>query len=762
MRSIKNSFWKKAGMLMGSIAVCTGLGACGGSSADTEGQKEFVYVPEYVEIDNEQGNTGNFCVIDDSVYYILGEYNESEDSQNSFLCILKAGDKTPSKELIDVGENSSILSICRDTKEGLLGIVSTIVYEDAASEEAEPEIAEQRIEIVKLGDDGKITSTVDISQSIENLSDFYVQAMAQDKEGNIYLSADQKVFVLDQTGKKRFDFETENWINSMFAAGDGKVYICYYGEQRTELHSIDLAKKGIGEEVANVMVNQFGSYIFSDGADSDLLFSVDDKLYSYDFGAQEPTEVLSWLDCDVNSNTIGTFGVLGDGRIMVVTNDWSEEDNKTEITYLTRKKRTEVPEKIILKYACMYVDYNLQKQIIEFNKTNPEYRIQVDTYLTDYSEGAGAYEDGLAKLNAEIAGGNCPDIVDLSSISVKQYGTKGILEDLYPYFDKDEELNREDYLDNILKAYETDGKLYGVSPKFSIQTVVAKTSVVGERQSITLNELMEMVKQMPEETELYDYASKNMVLMYNTMMNMDEYVNWSTGECKFNQPEFIKALEFANLFEKEINYEEDRPSVPERINNGTLLMVNAGIASIEDYQMYEEMYGKEQITFIGFPTSKENGSFISPAGSMLGMSARSANKEGVWQFLRMQLTKESQEDLEGSYEWGFPIMKSALDKQFEKAMTKEYYEDVNGNKVEQAKSSVGFDNFQMDIYAATEEQVAVVRDLIGSVTSQYQYNEQINQIIDEETTAFFEGQKSAEAVADIVQSRVQIYVNENR
>ena len=32
--------------------------------------------------------------------------------------------------------------------------------------------------------------------------------------------------------------------------------------------------------------------------------------------------------------------------------------------------------------------------------------------------------------------------------------------------------------------------------------------------------------------------------MYNTMMNMDEYVDWGTGECRFNSDEFIKASLF--------------------------------------------------------------------------------------------------------------------------------------------------------------------------------------------------------------------------
>jgi hypothetical protein len=42
------------------------------------------------------------------------------------------------------------------------------------------------------------------------------------------------------------------------------------------------------------------------------------------------------------------------------------------------------------------------------------------------------------------------------------------------------------------------------------------------------------------------------------------------------------------------------------------------------------------------------------------------------------------------------------------------------------------------------------------------YDNEIDQIISEETGAFFSGQKSAKDVAGIIQNRVSTYVNENR
>ena len=96
-------------------------------------------------------------------------------------------------------------------------------------------------------------------------------------------------------------------------------------------------------------------------------------------------------------------------------------------------------------------------------------------------------------------------------------------------------------------------------------------------------------------------------------------------------------------------------------------------------------------------------------------------------------------------------------------MTQEFYEDENGNQIEQTKTTWGYDDFQMEIYAATKEEVEAVRELLMSAQKlSGSVNEQMVNIITEETEAFFSGQKSAADTAAVIQNRIQIYVNENR
>ena len=77
------------------------------------------------------------------------------------------------------------------------------------------------------------------------------------------------------------------------------------------------------------------------------------------------------------------------------------------------------------------------------------------------------------------------------------------MEDMYPYMEKSG-LNKEDYLENVLRAYEQDGKLYGITSQFYIVSTLAKESLVGEQTGWTLSEMLDFVeKNNPENVFMY-------------------------------------------------------------------------------------------------------------------------------------------------------------------------------------------------------------------------------------------------------------------
>ena len=88
-------------------------------------------------------------------------------------------------------------------------------------------------------------------------------------------------------------------------------------------------------------------------------------------------------------------------------------------------------------------------------------------------------------------------------------------------------------------------------------------------------------------------------------------------------------------------------------------------------------------------------------------------------------------------------------------------EDENGQLQEVPKTTATFADWEAEIYPAEEEQIEVLRKLIAEAKPLNDNDAEILKIINEEAQAYFVGQKTAEDVAKIIQSRVSIFVSEN-
>ena len=96
-----------------------------------------------------------------------------------------------------------------------------------------------------------------------------------------------------------------------------------------------------------------------------------------------------------------------------------------------------------------------------------------------------------------------------------------------------------------------------------------------------------------------------------------------------------------------------------------------------------------------------------------------------------------------------------------------YAENVKGKMLEitslLAKENIQgwYSNDTVDLGPITKEEVTKVKNLILSSGANLLHDETVVGIIEEEAGAFFKGEKTAEEVAKIIDSRVSIYLKEN-
>lgn len=759
----KSTIIRRSTALALAAAMTFSLAACGNSSEGGTEKKEWAWVPEFITLDDEDASYYDMQLVGDALYSLSYDWDEATQKSSQSICKYSLADGSVEKTPLSYAEEKNWnLNRGVFTEDGSLYTVANVYNEDYSESESY---------LCKFDAQGNQVYAEDMTELV---GDSYVDSVAVDGEGHIYVSGDTNVWLFDAEGRNQgslsLDSGGNGWIRAMGRGKDGKMFVCYYGSDGYELADIDFEGKKVGTVYDNFPNGNTDRLV--PGIDKDFLVQDGSKVYEYDTKSQTAEELFTWLDSDINGNYVQNFGVLEDGRILAVTMDW--DTNENGIALLTKKKASEVPQKETIVIGSLYGGGDIQSAAVKFNKSNEKYRISIRGYLDSNNWDGNDYNaymaDGINRMNNDITSNNCPDILDLSGLNIKQLAAKGVFEDLGAYLDKSSKLNREDFLENILEAYTINGTLISIPYSFQLQMVVGKGSDVGNEMGWTLDELIAYADAHPD-AQPFDYTSKDQIMMYLMVYNADSFIDWSTGDCHFDTDEFKSILNFVNRFPDEVNWEEEDISTPNKIQKGDVLLYQTNIYDFQEIQVCNEIF-QGDASYIGYPTTDGSAGCMLSAAQAYAITSKSKQKDGAWEFIEGFLTREENPERGYSY-FGFPTMKSKLDAMAEDAVKVEYYTDENGEMVldENGEAIVmgaggGFsysDGWSYDYRTPTQEEVDLtmkLMELAKPVT--YSQGDEVLNIINEEAAAFYKGQKSVDEVASVIQSRIKIYVGENK
>lgn len=788
-----------AAVLVFSLCACGKGGDNGnnGGKTDNTPTPEYVYAPTFSKLDNGgEGWLTALAFTDDGFYTtqseVVGEqehdtpaeYEGQYDIYESRLYLIgfdgsrtKLENYAPVKvEAHDQTYTSSISKLCVASDGSLMVLESMYISWSDAPEGVEMYSDEywnyykyeQHCYLRNLDKTGAEQSCVELaSASPDNNDGFYPYDMAVTDDGKMIVTSDMLVRVYNADGSIDFDVELDNYPESLVKLRDGGIGIFAYGNDGYGIQLVDMASRSMGK---TVKLKSWVQNLMAGDGDYDVFYTNGTNFYGYNFDTETETKIFNWIDCDVNTNDLSEQYVLSDGRVVGVTNSWDTnyENCTSELVTLSKVPSSSLPQKTYITLGTQGLAWDVQNMIVKFNRSNDQYRIQVKDYSEYNTE--DDYSAGLTKLTTEIMAGNVPDILDLSGFSVAQLAGKGLIADLDSFFDSDSELSKSDFIPNVLAAFEVDGKLYSTVSTFSIQGVAGASSIVGDTPGWNYQQLLEALDKMPEGCDIFNYyTTSDSVLSACLTLDMGTLVDWTTGQCNFESQGFIDMLNFAARFPREFdwdNYEytEDDDDYT-RIAQGRQMLLNTYVSDFNDLPMYDAVFGGN-VTYIGYPTESGTGNMLSFYGSNYAIAARSENKDAAWQFIRTFFTEDYQKS-----QGGFPSNINAYNAKLKEAMTPEYEKDAdgnyvldeNGNKIEVSRGGIGWGNNTMiELYATTQEQADKLWELITTTTKVADYSSSIYDIVNEQTPAFFDGQKSAEEVARLIQNKANIYVNEQR
>ncbi len=776
MQTRKNLFHKIMAVMLSAIMLI-GLAACGKTDQETKGSQvdaegSYVWAPSYQLLPKteEDGNTSVMGLVGSRIYYSQTIYGE--EMKNEFYYIdMEDGDGNPVKIYEYITDNSNqeyqtYVNTSAVSQDG--GIILIILKYPIIMEMTEEAYAKQQREttysVTKVAEDGSIVFDIDITPDLKNLDieDSWLQYALTDQDNNIYLSYGSYVLLYDKDGNHLLDVNSENesrrnYISAMGLLPDGRIAMKQDNQSGSlEIRAYNQEKKAFSDVYANLPQDSYNSGLGL-GLEGGVLLTTGNSLVEYDLETQTYADVLNWIDCDINPDYVNFASAMPNGKILTVIRDW--ETNETEIAVIAKTEASEVVQKKVLTLGCVHISQNLQKAVVDFNKTNEEYRIIIKDYADASEDGT---TDAVTRFNNDVLTGNAPDIFVPDNLNMDQLAAKGGIEDLGPYLEKSDVVSRSDLFESVLEAYTKSDILCAIPSSFYVLTVFGRTSEVGEDSGWTFVEMMDYARQYPD-SSVFTYASKTTILQYVLMFDLDSYVNWETGECSFDTPEFKQVLEFAASYPDEADYEASEVKL---IRNGEALLHMTALNEPHSWQILELIYD-EPVTAIGFPSANSSGVVVNGTDNIC-ISASSSNKEAAWSFIESMLSKESQSD--NFLPWGFPIRKDAYDELMDKAMEITYARDENGDilldengePVMYSTMNYGWNDISFDLYAVTQEEKDKITQTIDNIQGMVQWNMPGVEIIYEEAASYFAGDKTVDEVAEIIQSRVKIYVNENR
>lgn len=767
MRTYKNATHNltcRLTALLLALTLTFPLAACGNTNETDSDTPAYVYIPEFLQIENAENISWyDTRLADNALYYTSYTWDEETSTSTYGISRYSLTDKTV--EALPLTMTNGNFS---DWVIGSDGSIYAVLYTYDTDEFGN---YSRSSNLAKYDPQGNEAYNVAMDDILGNEYS-YIQYLEVDGQGRMYVFGDQKIWLFDENGSPAGDVDISSaagrgYVNSCGHGVDGKVYACITSytetESTTSLIEIDYDLKALGQSYENfpsgsgngrLVQNSEGKFMVNNGA----------SVSEYDPETQQKQVILKWLDCDINGSRVRSFGVLSDGRVAAVYQDW--ETNDSGVALLTRTSSDQVVQKKQIVIGTLTEgNSDIQAAAVAFNRSNEEYHVTIRGYADMDNWSQDSYRDALSRMNSDMTSSNCPDIIDLTYVDVNQLAAKGVFEDLVPFLEKSAVLKKEDLIENVLNAYTYNNVLVAIPDCFEMETIVGSTAQVGDEMGWTLEEMMAFADEHPQ-AEIFYRTSRQTILQYCLTYNMNIFVDWNNGTCNFEGEEFKRLLEFVNRFpdQSDITYEQGQASEPIKIQKGEVLLSHAYISELDRMQLYIEMF-QGPVTCIGYPNMDGSSGCVLYGENAYAIASKSKNKEGAWEFIESYLTRDNVR-----FRWGFPAIKSELDEMVEEALKVEYFTDENGDPILDEEGNpilmgggggIGYEDWEYFFRIPTREEVDMVLELINVAKPISISDQKIMEIIDEETEGYYLGQRTVDDVASNIQHRVYIYVSEN-
>lgn len=368
-------------------------------------------------------------------------------------------------------------------------------------------------------------------------------------------------------------------------------------------------------------------------------------------------------------------------------------------------------------------------------------------------------EKYVSSVGAELMSGKASDIIVMNELPYKKYADKKLLENIGDLMSKDTTFQKANYYTDIFDAMKYNGALYtvpvrvGLNMWFGNQAILANEKIDDNKwtwadfKKVAGNWLTD--KNNDGKPDTYPLGRMEPDQLITTMLNssFSKFVDSNSKKAKLDSPEFINMLKLAkSMYDDKIilgdNADKD----------------NVVFQPKSNILMYMDMYSMPKMNFDGksayydLPSENETRGTTFTTSMPIAINSKSANKKEAWEFLKFLLSDDMQSAMELN---GFAVNKNGAKAQGESLKKLGSGEGGSGKGMK-----LNINGKAMALQPATDQDIAAIETVMSKANVFAESDPKITAIVAEETAPFFQGQKSAEEVAKVIQNKVSTYLQE--
>ena len=605
---------------------------------------------------------------------------------------------------------------------------------------------------------------------------FQITSSAIDADGDIWLAASGEVVVLSPDGVFLNSFVSHSYSAPLTVSPEGKVWVS------TDSGIAVLDKKN-GEESVIRLRTRPSAIVFGEGYD--FYFETEQGVYGYD--GTGSVLLMNYENSNMLEGGAGFCGVIDPETLLFA----SDESWIAVYRSLGDIDLSTIPT-IQVAFNALSGWYSME--IVEYNKAHPETRVIVTDY-TKYNTDADMTR-GAQKLATDMLTGLYkPDIVIAQPRSyfepkkgaeIEMMIEHKLYADLSGFLENDPDLSPDKFFGAVRRYFTAeDGGMWGISSGFQVSTLFGPTALLekwsdgnGSSKGWTLTEMLDFAESLPKDSYLIGTIYRQTAA--NRLLGPDGYaafIDRESASCSFDGPDFLRWLRFLTTLRNDTDRVDSITpdtyglvaETAEAYYTGRVALEGTNLWSTGEIADMECQFATKDWTIIGFPAEGYNGSYVLCDSAIL-MTSFCADREFAWDVIRMLVTGPDSQ---------IPILKKSYEKEAAEYIEENRYMILTlthdeGGFHSRSSGRIAEDGIfptldDLDtlgwISIPTEDDFARLEAFLDNDAG-YPLTErvspEVNDIIEEEISAYFAGVGSAEDCAKKIQSRVSLWLAEHR